>query len=270
MQQFKLGKKPARRLLTTPSLGDFLPRAAQWPAVKPRGWEYAKGITLGMLGNGPDPSNPPSAPNGVGNCVIAAAMHYAQIETANTQNPLTPTTALALKVYSTITGYDPSQTDASGNNPTDQGTDFQSQLFPFWKSTGLPMLDRNGKEVLHTILGYADLDLGSVAQQRYALDLFGGKLTGINCPQSALDDTSNWTYDPSSPIAGGHGITEPGQGAAGWHTISWGLSIPGTWEFSAALADEMYIVVTPFWLGAQQVSPSGLDLNGLLAAMAAL
>jgi hypothetical protein len=257
---FKLGKKPAHRLLETAAFGDFLPRATDWPAVKPRGWEYTSPrVVLDCLGN-----------DKIGLCVIAAAMHYAQIETANTGNPLTPTKDLTIKTYSAITGYDPSQTDANGNNPTDQGTDFQSQLFPYWKSTGMPMLDKNGKEVMHTIQGFAALDLSSIAQQRYASDIFGGKLTGINCPQSALDNTANWTYDPTSPIVGGHGVTEPGQGAAGWHTVSWGLLIPGTWQFSQALADEMYIVVTPFWLGQQKVSPSGLDLNGLLTAMAAL
>ena len=256
---FHLGKKAPRRLMSTPALGDFLDKATAWPAVPAQGWEYSPlPFTLDMLGN-----------DVVGDCVIAAAMHYAQIETANTGNPLTPTTALALQTYADITGYDPSQTDANGNNPTDNGTDFEQQLFPYWQKTGIPLLDKNGKTVLHTIKGFAALDLTSVAQQRYALRLFGGKLTGFNCPQSIVGNTTNWN-DPSGPIAGGHGVTEPGQGAAGWHTISWGALIPGTWAFSQALADEMYIVTTDAWINAQGKSPSGLDLNGLLAAMAAL
>jgi hypothetical protein len=256
---YKLGKRPLVRKLSTPALSNFLPRAIDWPAVKPRGWEYAPiPVPLDMLGN-----------DTVGDCVIAMAMHYAQNETAWTDNPLIPTKALALETYSIVTGYDPNAApDANGNNPTDQGTDIQGQLMPYWMKTGMPMLDKNGKTVMHTITGFAALDLSSIAQQRYANDIFGGVCMGINCPQSALNNTQNWTYDPTSPIEGGHGINMVGQGSAGWHINSWGLLIPGTWQFSQKLMDEAYIVVTPLWLeSAQGQSPSGLDLNGLLAAM---
>jgi hypothetical protein len=256
---FALGKKPPAHLMSTVALSEHIDSTQAYPAVPAQGYEYAPlPIVLDNLGN-----------DDIGLCVIAAAMHYAQVETANTGNPLTPTRALAIATYSAITGYDPSQTDANGNNPTDQGTDFESQLFPYWKKTGMPMLDKNGKEVMHTILGFAALDLTSIAQQRYALRTFGGKLTGFNCPESVVGNTTNWN-DPSGPIAGGHGVTEPGQGADGWHTISWGALIPGTWQFSRATADEMYVVETPLWLNAQGKSPVGLDLNGLTAAMAAL
>lgn len=258
MPNFKLGKNRPDRLLSTISLADHTD--ASWPAVKAQGWEYAPiPIVLDCLGN-----------DTIGLCVIAAAMHYAQNETANTGNPLTPTKALAIKTYSAITGYDPSQTDAQGNNPTDQGTSFESQMFPYWKSTGIPMLDRNGKEVMHKILGFAALDLSSIAQQRYATFTFGGSLLGINCPQSALDDTTNWLYDPASPIEGGHGVNRAGQGAAGGHVNSWGLLIPYSNEFSQKLCDEQYVVATENWLEQQGKSPSGLDLEGLVAAMAAL
>jgi hypothetical protein len=257
---FKTGKKAARRLLSTPSFGNFLPKTTDWPAVKPRGWEYAPiPIKLDMLAN-----------DTIGDCVIAMAMHYAQNETANTGQPLTPTKELAISTYSAITGYDPSQTDANGNNPTDQGTDIGGQLMPYWTTTGIPMIDSHGNQVAHKIQGFAALDLSSIAQQRYANDLFGGVLMGINCPASAQANTSNWTYDPTSPIEGGHGINMVGQGAAGWHINSWGMLIPGTWQFSQALADEMYIVVTEQWLDTSGKSPSGLDLNGLLAAMKAI
>jgi hypothetical protein len=198
------------------------------------------------------------------NCVIAAMMHYAQEETANTSNPLTPTRQLTVEVYSAVTGYDPK--DPS----TDQGTAWTDAL-AYWKKHGIPLLDKNGKEVIHQIFGWASLDLGSVAQQRYACDLFGGTLMGIQCPRSAEDDTSNWTYVPDSPIVGGHGINRAGQGGAGWHIGSWGLWIKGTWEFSLKLADEDYVVATESWINSETgQSPSGLDLNGLLAAMKAL
>lgn len=251
---FKLGKLAPVKLLETPAFGDFLGHASTWPAVKPRGWEYAvPPEKLDILAN-----------DELGDCVIAAMMHYAQAETWNTSNPLTPTKQLTIETYSAITGYDP-------NDPsTDQGTCWIDAL-KYWKAHGIPMLDKNGKEVMHQILGYASLDLGSVAQQRYACDLFGGTLMGIQCPKSALDDTSNWTYQPNSPIEGGHGINREGQGGAGWHIGSWGLWIKGTWEFSLKLADEDYIVTTPAWVESETgQTPSGVDLNALLAAQKAI
>jgi len=261
--QYKLGKLPPERRLSTIALSDYMPMASEWPAVKPRGWEMTLPASkLNILGN-----------DLRGNCVIAAMMHFAQNETANTGAPLTPNTQLTLGVYSAITGFDPSQDvvnpDGSITNPTDNGTTWE-QALAYWQSTGIPLLDSGGKEVIHKIVGFAALDLSSIAQQRYACDTFGGTLMGINCPQSAMDNTSNWTYVAGSAIEGGHGINRTGQGGTGWHINSWGLSIPGTWEFSLKLADEDYIVVTPLWLDQQGTSPSGLDLNGLIAAMKAV
>ncbi len=255
---YRFGKKAPRRLSTTLALTDFADMT--WPSVQAQGWEYAPfPIKLDILGN-----------DVVGDCVIAAAMHYAQNETANTGNPLTPNTQLALETYSAITGYDPSQTDANGNNPTDQGTDFESQLFPYWTNHGIPLLDANGQTVLHKILGFAALDLSSVAQQRYASFTFGGILWGINCPSSAEQDTSNWVVTPGATNVGGHGVNQTGQGGAGGHLNSWGLSIPFQWDFMRTYADEAYAVVTPQWLDNLGQSPSGLNLGGLLNAMKGL
>lgn len=254
MSSFKLGKNKPAKLSGTLSLGDHLGSTTTWPKVPAQGWEHAPvPIILDMLGN-----------DQIGDCVIAAAMHYIQNETANIGSPLVPTKTLALTTYSAITGYDPA--DPS----TDQGTVYESQLFPYWQTTGIPMLDKAGKVVLHKIVGFAALDLTSVAQQRYASYVFGGILWGIQCPQSAMTNTANWIYDPTSPIEGGHGVNSMGQGADGWHMNSWGKLIPGQWGFTRALADEAYVVVTENWLNAQGKSPSGLDLNGLIGAMKTL
>ena len=250
---FKLGKLAPRKLLSTPAFGDYLDKATAWPVVKPRGWEYAvPADKLEMLGN-----------DEIGNCVICAMMHYAQAETANTSNPLTPTTGQTIETYSAITGYDPK------NPHTDKGT-YWTDALTYWKQHGIPLLNAKGQEVIHKILGWASLDLSSIAQQRYACDLFGGTLMGVQLPQSAEVDMTNWVYVPGSRIVGGHGINREGQGGAGWHVGSWGKWIKGTWSFSLQYADEDYCVVSPTWVGVQGKSPSGLDLNGLLAKMKSL
>ena len=67
----------------TPALGDFLPRATEWPAVGPRGWEFAVPAgELEMLGN-----------DVLGICGPAGAMHFIQTETANAGAPLHGTLA---------------------------------------------------------------------------------------------------------------------------------------------------------------------------------
>jgi hypothetical protein len=232
--------------------------------VKASGWEYAPvPIKLDILAN-----------DTLGDCVIAAAMHYAQVETANTGNPLTPNRELAIATYSAVTGYDPSQTDDQGNNPTDQGTSYESQLFPYWISTGIPMVDSKGNQFQHKIRGFAALDITSIAQQRYATNLFGGSLLGIQVPQSAMPvDAStipNWNTF-TGPIEGGHGINRAGQGADGGKVVSWGWWVLYSNAFAQQAVDEAYVVTTDQWLNSTTgKSPTGLDLSGLLAAMAAL
>ena len=219
-----------------------------------RGWEYAVPAgKLEILGN-----------DLWGDCVCAAIMHFIQTETANVGTPLHGTLEQTLALYSAITGFDP-KSGPPDNNPTDQGTDWLAAN-QYWQKNGVEVTDATGKVVIHKILGFASLDVASIAQMRYASDIFGGLQFGIRCPQSALQNTKDWQWDPKSPIEGGHGINNTGQGGAGGHIQSWGLDIPYSWQFMLNVLDEAYAIVSPFWLNMQGKAPSGLDLNGLLAA----
>jgi hypothetical protein len=251
--EFKLGKLEPKHIVSTPAFGDYLDKATTWPSVKAQGWEYAPDLgPMEMLGN-----------DQYGDCAEAGAMHLIQAQTANAGRPLHGTLAQTLDLYSEVTGFKQNDPDS------DQGTCLLD-LLRYWKSTGITVTNAQGQPVVHKILGWASLDLSSIAQVRYANFLFGGTYLGIQCPQSAEDDTSNWTDVPNSPVIGGHCITGVGQGAAGGHIISWGLSIPFSWAFFLRRADEGYVVVSPEWVNAQGKSPSGLDLNGLLAALKVL
>lgn len=252
----KLGKLPAVRSMSTPALGDFLGHAAGWPLVDARGWEYAvPSGKLEMLGN-----------DRYGICAEAGAMHFIQTETANAGLPLHGTLEQTLALYSLLTGFDRNAPlNADGSNPTDNGT-VLLDLLKHWRTEGIEVTDANGKTVVHKILGYSSLDRSSVAQMRYACDVFGGLYLGINCPRSALQDMTNWVWDSTSPNEGGHCINQAGQGADGGHVQSWGRNIPFTWEFLLNTLDESYALVSPYWLDQQGKSPSGLDLDGLLGA----
>jgi hypothetical protein len=194
------------------------------------------------------------------NCAEAGALHLIQAQSYNAGRPLNPTTAECLALYAEVTGFDPSA-GPPGDNPTDRGTALEDLLL-HWQRVGITVAGQ-----IHKIEGFAALDLASVAQQRYATYLFGGSYLGINCPQRCESDTTNWNFGPGLPIAGGHCVIRAGEGAAGGQTGSWGMWIPTSNLFYRSYQDEAYIVVTPDWLGKQGKSPTGLDLDGLLAAM---
>jgi hypothetical protein len=239
----KLGKLLPQR--KGPSLSDFLDKATTWPSVPARGWEYAvPAANLSVLGN-----------DQVGDCAEAAALHLIQAQQANVGNVVTPTTEDAINLYSAVTGYNP-------NDPsTDQGTVY-TDLLTYWKKTGITI-----GSTLHKIVGFAALDISSIAQLRYAAYTFGGILLGLNLPAQCENDTSNWNFGAGLQVAGGHAVPQLGEGSVGGKLDSWGIEIPFSWPFMAAYLDEAYVVVSPDWLSAQQKSPTGLDLNGLVAAM---
>src|ERR1700679_658027 len=105
---FKYGKKEPKRLMSTPALGDFLPKATSWPSVPPQGWEAAvPADALNILGN-----------DLWGDCAEAGALGLIQAMSYNAGRPLIPTTQDALNLYTELTGFDPNA-GPSGNNPTD-------------------------------------------------------------------------------------------------------------------------------------------------------
>jgi hypothetical protein len=68
-----------------------------------------------------------------GTCAIVAAVMAALTWWARRGKIITDNLdALVLEIYSAVTGFDPSKTDANGYNPTDNGTD-PEKLFAWWQ-----------------------------------------------------------------------------------------------------------------------------------------
>jgi hypothetical protein len=257
---YRLGRQKPDRKLKTPAFGDFLRQAKSWPKVKPMGWQYAVDPKdLLMLGN-----------DTIGDCGPVGLYHWAQTASAHTDNPLHGTLDQVLSVYTAVSGYDPNaELDEDGNNPTDVGTNLEV-LLSWVKQNGLPIMDKTEKEVRMEIEGWAGLDMTSVAQMRYSCYIFGGNYLGVNLPKNAMLDLTNWVWDPKSPIVGGHCINQGGEGSAGGHLQSWAKNIPFTWEFLLNTLEEAWIIVSKAWVDHTGKAPSGLDLDGLLAAMKGL
>jgi hypothetical protein len=243
----KLGKLDPVHKPEHVSLADHMTVAAAWGPVPAGGWEFAvPQSAMDVLGN-----------DVAGDCAEAAALHMIQAQQFNVGKVCVPTRSDAFNLYTRVTGFNPD--DPS----TDNGT-VLTDLLNYWQNTGITLGDR-----VHKIVGWASLDISSIAQLRWAAYTFGGSMLGIRCPQQCEDNTANWNFAPGLPIIGGHAIIQEGEGSAGGKLGSWGLWIPATWQFLLGYIDEAYIVVTPDWLNQQQKSPIGLDLNGLVAAMGA-
>ena len=251
---FKLGKLAPKRKLGLPSLGDFLDKATTWPAVPAKGWEFAvPSDALSILGN-----------DVWGDCTCAGALHLIQAQSYNTGRPIQPTTEEALTLYTAVTGFNPNA-GPSGNNPTDNGAAL-TDILSHWKGTGITAAGQ-----VHKIVGYASLDISSLAQMRYAAYTFGGLYLGINCPDACQQDTTNWNFAPGLPTDGWHCIVQLGQGSDGGHVDSWGINIPVSNSFILGYVDEAYCIITEDWISKNSgKTPTGLDLSGLLAAMKTL
>lgn len=213
--------------------------------------------TWGMDANGPDPTNPPTAPNGVGDCTIADVDHETKADQVKAGNAeVTSAASEMVTAYSAITGYDPSQTDAEGNNPTDAGAQMQD-VRAYWQKHGITL---GGK--LHKILMFADLDVRNTDLVKWAVDQFGAVGLGIAFPDSAMDQFSNgepWDVVPGEPEpVDGHAIALLGWDATFYYVLTWGVVQCMTQAFFAKYVDEAWTVATEDFVNAK----SGDDALG--------
>lgn len=250
------GKRPLKRRYGQVVLGDHLDRVETWPEVPAAGWEYGANVgPLEVLGN-----------DLWGDCADAGMMHSVQTMTGNTSDPVHATTQQTLDLYSAQAGFN-INAGPPGNNPTDQGT-VLTDLLNYVVKNGVMMTDRRGNVVKVEVLGWAAVDITSVPQMRFAAYNFGHLYVGIQCPANFLSDTSNWIFDPTSPIEGGHCVNGEGEGHVGAHVQSWGLNIPSPWSTMLQVLDEAYIFLTDRWVDKNKgKTPSGLDMAGLESAM---
>ena len=238
----KFGKLPAKRSRKSLCLSSYLQMNK---VLFPQKIAWERPIDYGLLGN-----------DSVGDCTIAGFYHLRMNmqAVANAGTPLVVTTEQALADYSAITGYNPS--DPS----TDQGANCMDVL-NWYRAKGV-------------IPGYVVLDQNNIEQIKAACFTFGGAYIGFNVPQSMADQLNigqdpDWSYSPSDKASGeGHCVTPVGYGRDGLAVLSWGKIYRTSWDFWNAWVDEAYSIVSKDWIKASGVSPTGLDLNGLLADMA--
>jgi hypothetical protein len=203
----------------------------------------------------------------VGDCTCACIAHMIMLATAHTNTLVVPTTDQVLAVYSAITGYDPSQTQPDGSNPTDNGANI-ADVLNYWQNTGMPA----GAGV-HKITAWVQIDQTNLIEVKQALWLFGGVDLGINVYQSMMDQTNAKTAwdDPSGSILGGHSVPIFGFGSEGCTCVTWGALQQMGWACFETICDEAYCVITPDWINQLTGKAySGFDVATLEADAAAI
>jgi hypothetical protein len=244
--RLRFGKLAPKRSMKSVALSNFMtPVKVPFPQV--HAWE--RPIDYGMLGN-----------DTVGDCTIAGALHKIMNDraVANAGLPSTFTTDQALSAYSAVTGY--KEDDPS----TDNGAALYDVL-NYWQDAGF---------FGHKLAGRVTVDVQNIDMVKAAIFLFGGLYIGFVVPESVANDplgTKHWRIVPGDkPTQEGHCVTQLGYGRAGLTNVSWGTLYTMTWDFWLQYADEAYALVTPDFIKQSGKSPTGFDLQGMLAELKVL
>ena len=249
----KLGKLAPKFHPKTLLLSRFLLADAPPPPAKVFREYKVPGDAWGMYGN-----------DTIGDCTCAAIAHLLMLVTAHTGKMFVPDPEAVIQMYSAITGYDPSQTDSSGNNPTDTGAAI-TDVLNYMQTTGLQD---------HKFLGWAQIDQGNLLHCHQGIYIFGANDVGVQLPAIAQQQFSSgeaWdVVADDGGIEGGHDVVEFGYGAAGTDDCSWGNGQQkATNAWNQKYVDERYVVITPDWINqADGLAPNAMDLDALNAALA--
>jgi hypothetical protein len=249
MPTYKLGKLAPKFNPKTLKFSAYLNR--QTPLMPPpekNFWEYKiPPATIGMYLN-----------DEIGDCTIAEVAHHIMLLSAHTGTMVVITDAQVQAMYSAISGYDPSQTDASGNNPTDTGCAI-TDVLAYWQNTGLAG---------HKIDGWVSINPTNLNHRNLATYLFGGCSVGVQLPAAAQTQFSNgqeWFPVAGDQIEGGHCIMESGYGSAGRNFETWGKGDQkATNAWDQLYVDEVYCVLSKDWINiASGLAPNALNYAAL-------
>lgn len=225
---------------------DWASRVSEWP----------------MDMNGPDPSNPPQIPDGIGDCGWAGLDHWQMSAHAyGDGNVRSWGNDTLLQCYGATGGY------VLGDPSTDNGTNLQDNL-QFWKRNPI-----EGDE----ILGYAALRPGTWfrAERVYYQRLFGSLYLGHNWPASAEQQAARgepFTFVPGSPVAGGHCTTDAREmtGFAQIGLPCWGELRPATMGFFMATVEEAWVILTRDTIERNGANQYGYNMTAMNDAISSL
>jgi hypothetical protein len=258
----------------------WLRAKASLPSVKPFvDWMAAAVKQLGGAGNFGYMLN-----QILGCCTVSACGHAEQIWTANTGEIVTIPDSSILTMYE-ASGYRPQNPEDPQSNQTDQGWYIQDAL-QYMETTGL--VDSKGK--VHKIDTFLAVDPQNLDHVDLAIEIGGLVDIGLMLPVTAQAQNDYWQAvagslegDGAPGSWGGHSIVvaKRSQTPHTWlgdpnplllrDGVTWGQ---GDWQlfpnFWTLYVDEVWMPVSFDWIEANGTSPSGFNLNALIAAANAL
>lgn len=242
-----LGKQPAtedRRDITFKALVEASAELGiAFPKVPPtfgHGGIYKDGNVVRkdwmMLANGPDPTAPVEARDGLGCCVWSCAGHTTMEAAKIAGRSVVITGKETVQDYIDGAGY------VLGRPETDNGTNMRSAN-GYRQRTGI--LDAAGNR--HKIGAYVSIEPGNWEQMEQACFVFSAVEIGFEFQAAQYDQfntTGVWDFVPGSPIEGGHAIPIFGQNSKhGGGAVSWERHLWITKSFLSNLNDETWAYV---------------------------
>jgi hypothetical protein len=245
----KLGRKAIVTDTRTLRLRKYLTPSLPNP---PDSHTWLKGVTgFGEMGN-----------DQLGDCICAACGHSDQVWSMNNGPMNTLPDKTIVGAYENWCGYQP------GNPSTDNGGVILDVLNDWHNS------DLGGVQ----LSAFMSATPGALKTIQQAIMLFGFVMIGLDLPITAQTQKV-WDYIPSGGANaqpgswGGHCVIVPafdGDPRTVHHftCISWGQPISMTKAFWLEYVDEAYTLLSPAWMSAAGKSPTGFDLQQLLADQA--
>lgn len=190
--------------------------------------------------------------NVIGDCTCAALGHAIQAWTTYAEGPtVTLPDSAVLALYEAVSGFDP-QTRANDNGAVEQDV--------------LTHVQKHGIGG-HKIRAFAQVNHKNPAEMKAALDIFGTVYLGMQVPKSAEVEFQNgtaWQNIGDQQILGGHAIDLQKVDSDYMYVVTWGKLQPMTEDFWLTYGDEAWVILTDDWMNSKGLSPTGLNLTGLL------
>lgn len=202
----------------------------------------------------------------LGDCVAAAAGHMVENWTYNAGKGVVPSESDIIAFYEN-SGYVP------GGPSTDNGWELLPALRN-WRSKGI-----GG----HMIAAFVQLKTGDWDELRRAIQLFGNVYIGLVLPDAVVPASGSpdwttipWLWRPGMSPDPNNGHCVPGMAykqtdeGETCHFVSWAAVMVMNRTFYQNTTDEAYAVVSQDWIKANGESPSGFDIDQLLADLQAV
>jgi hypothetical protein len=261
----KLGAQPRAFDQRIPHLSSLrlmhLVKGVVLPPI-PASLNYFQGMPadLGMMLNGPDPSDPNALV--LGDCTIAGAHHAPQIWDHNSGVPMVASTNdNIVDDYSDACGY------VRGRPDTDQGGIEQSVL-KYWMTDGMRRADGTRDK----LLGFVEIDPRNISDIKQAIAECGVVYFGANVPEEWTEvQGPGGTWGMAGPGIGGHCFLGGGYTPDNILVTSWGINALNLTNLACQnYVTECYALFSANWIAKTGKVPFGLDMSTVRSSIQAI